>query len=240
MSRGYLTKFDFDGHELWDKLHCRDQSAFLESKTCEQLLTMTRKRGIRDSQVFSYGHRSHKKTYISALREIYLIDAMVKMQERQTIHPSLIHPDLFNGLKSRFEESEVNLNLIERENSDLKTTNIALYEHVQKMEKKLKAMKGKYLPGEEMERTCERMCKTLSINLAELAKERDEESVRNDALVHALADKTKMVVFLQRRVSELSELQVCSRTKEKATSIEDGLEILNVLRRNLKRQRRER
>jgi len=62
MSRGYLTKFDFDDHELWDKLHCRDQSAFLESKTCEQLIAMTRQRGIRDEQVFPMVRKPIKTT----------------------------------------------------------------------------------------------------------------------------------------------------------------------------------
>lgn len=255
MSRGYLTKFDFDDHELWDKLHCRDQSAFLESKTCEQLIAMTRTRGIRDEQVFSYGQNTHKKTYIAALRETYLIDMVSKLQEKHSSQDSLVHPDVFNEMKEKFEASTVENELFQEEILDLKTTNDVLHRHVKQMEKKLEGFKQRtveaHRPFEtnEMEEA-ERMCNTMSVNLTEMAQQRDKESIkvemletRLDILRHSFALKTKQVNMLQTRIAELTELvdfHATGRAKETSRlldGLENGLEILNVLSRSLKRRR---
>ena len=226
MSRGYLTKFDFDAHELWLKLHCRDQSAFLESKTCQQLLTMTRQRGIRDEQVFSYGQSTHKKTYIAALRETYLIDLVATYQTKHTSQDSLVHLDVFNSMKMKFEASTDALELLEEEMSELKTTNRALYRHVNKMSKKLEGFKQRTTPQPleslEMDKMeeAERMCNALSVKLADMTKKRDNESrkvesfetrigsVTNDWLLSTnnVSRLTKKVYKLQSRIEELTEV----------------------------------
>lgn len=255
MSRGYLTKFDFDDHELWDKLHCRDQSAFLESKTCEQLIAMTRQRGIRDEQVFSYGQKTHKKTYIAALRETYLMNIVSKLQAKHSSQDSLVHPDVFNEMKEKFEASTVENELFQEDILDLKTTNDALHRHVKQMEKKLEGFKRRTveahrpLETNEMEEA-ERMCNIMSVNLTEMAQQRDKESIKVEMLerqieeiTHAFALKTKRVNTLRTHIVELTELADFKATgRDKETSrlldgLENGLEILNVLSRSLKRRR---
>jgi len=254
MSRGYLTKIDFDAHELWEKLHCRDQSAFLESKTCQQLLAMTRQRGIRDEQVFSYGQSTHKKTYIAALRETYLIDLVATYQTKHTSQDSLVHIDVFNSMKMKFEASTGALELLEEEMSELKTTNRALYRHVNKMSKKLEGFKQRTTPQAleslEMDKMeeAEQMCNALSsvdvwttVKLADMTKKRDNESRKVESL------ETK-VESLETRLSSVTKdwllsTNNVSRLTKKVYTLQSRIEELTeasvAFSRIFKKRRRE-
>ena len=126
----------------------------------------------------------------------------------------------------KFEASTDALELLEEEMSELKTTNRALYRHVNKMSKKLEGFKQRTTPQPleslEMDKMeeAERMCNALSVKLADMTKKRDNESrkvesfetrigsVTNDWLLSTnnVSRLTKKVYKLQSRIEELTEV----------------------------------
>jgi hypothetical protein len=140
-----LSTFTFTDHDLWKKYHSDDVDAFLESKSIKDLFKMCKDRGLVDSEVLACGHRTHKKTYITALREAYLMTKVTELIKyasgnRQPGHVSQeTHKDVLDELSTGKRQ----LIEVSSTNSKLRKTNRVLHNRLCKKEKEIENLKLK-------------------------------------------------------------------------------------------------
>lgn len=138
-----LSNFAFTDHDLWKKYHSNDVDAFLESKSIKDLFKMCKDRGLVDSEVLACGHRTHKKTYITALREAYLMTKVKELasgNRRSVGHVSQeTHKDVLDELSTGKRQ----LIEVSSTNSKLRKTNRVLHSRLCKKEKEIENLKLK-------------------------------------------------------------------------------------------------
>ena len=144
-----LAEFTFTDHDAWKRYHSDDVDAFLESKTIKELLKICRDRGIRDSEVYACGHRNHKKTYVTALREAYMISKIVELSSGQTVRRQSKEQRQANA-KVREDARLVANELagVLNDNNEFKKTNGVLYKKCKRMEKEVSSLKLKLQKSE--------------------------------------------------------------------------------------------
>jgi hypothetical protein len=144
-----LVEFSFTDHDAWERYHSDDVDAFLESKTVKELFQICRDRGIRDSEVYACGHRTHKKTYVTALREAYMISKIVELSSGQTVRRQSKEQRQANT-KVREDARLVANELADvlNDNNEFKKTNSALYNKCKRLEKEVSSLKMKLQKSE--------------------------------------------------------------------------------------------
>jgi chromosome segregation ATPase len=139
-----LANFAFTAHDMWKKYHSDDVDAFLESKSIKELFKMCKDRGLVDSEVLACGHRTHKKTYITALREAYLLTKVKELASGgRTVSALRIcrkeHEKVLDELSSLQDEHEE----VSSNNVALRKTNRVLHSQLCKKEKEIEKLKLK-------------------------------------------------------------------------------------------------
>lgn len=139
-----LSNFTFTDHDLWKKYHSDDVDAFLESKSIKDLFKMCKDRGLIDSEVLACGHRTHKKTYITALREAYLMTKVKELSSGGRTWSAVRicrkeHEKVLDELSSLQDEHEE----VSSTNSKLRKTNRVLHSQLHKKEKEIENLKLK-------------------------------------------------------------------------------------------------
>ena len=162
-----LTDFDFTDHDAWTRYHSDDVDAFLESKTLKELLMTCRARGLRDSEVYACGHRKHKKTYVTALREAYMISKIVELSSGQ---PARRQSNGRTQMAKVLEDSRLIANELlglQNENNEFKKTNHVLHSKMKRMEKEVSSLKLKLQKSELS--VSERVSTTLQVANRDIA-----------------------------------------------------------------------
>jgi len=137
-----LSNFTFTDHDLWKKYHSDDVDAFLESKSIKDLFKMCKDRGLVDFEVLACGHRTHKKTYITALREAYLMTKVKELASgnRQSGHVS---QETYKDVLDELSTGKRQLIEVSSTNSKLRKTNRVLHSRLCKKEKEIENLKLK-------------------------------------------------------------------------------------------------
>jgi hypothetical protein len=137
-----LANFNFTDHDTWQTYHSTDLDAFMESKTTKELLLMCRERGIKDVEVYACGHRLHKKTYVTALREACMMTKITQLGGGQVQHTK-VSVSTYNKVLDKLSVSTAAHVEVSERNSELSRTNRVLHKKFLKKEKEIETLKLK-------------------------------------------------------------------------------------------------